>query len=380
MRLKLCILICLLLASPIGYGLTLNEDIHVYGDGRIYARTNTNDAKDQASGSGDQIYKRDLNLEDDASSLQTSYIYNNGSSIVSNISNQYSLQASSFAGSQHIISVYSNSSINSQGKIERMGNSLSTDYNITSSNGNLSESVITYQGGHSRYIAEARLEGKFDLSSQLSEKVDVSRGFDVADLLASLQSVDLKGDRGVQEDKTAKPSSYLIGGKEVSDEDNVARLVKRAKDLISSSTPDDLNEAIALCDEAINYTTGDTPYQGALIWFNKGIAQNRLTKYEDALNSFNMSISLDSTEKLAWYEKGFALTKLGRNEEAIESFERAIGIDSNYEDALYAKGKLLFDGKKYNESSEILDKLLELSPDDEGALKLKHEINTILGK
>jgi Tfp pilus assembly protein PilF len=400
LRLKLCILICLLLASPIGYGLTLNENIHVYGDGKIYARTNTNDAKDQAAGSGEQIYKRVLNLDEDASKLQTSYLYNKDPSIVTNISNQYSVQASSFGGSQHMISIYSNSSIDSRSKIERVGNSLSTDYNINSSNGNLSEAVISSLGGHSRYIAEARLEGKFTLSSKLSEKVDVSRGFDAADLLTNLQSVDIKGSRGVLEDNTAEPPIMLIGGKEASDEDTAASLFRKAKDLAASGNPDDLNKALELYDQALKYNPEDpviwnnkgtilvrmgkyedalkaydsalnlnSEYSAAMI--NKGIVLSKINKYADALDLFEKSIGLDSTNSVAWYNKGLALARLNKFKDAIASFNTSIDINPEYVDALYSRGKLYYTNEQYNVALESLNRVLELKPDDQDALKYK---------
>ncbi len=400
MRFKLCILICLLLASPIGCQLTLKEKIHVYGDGSIYARTNTDEAKDLASGSGDQIYKRVLNLKDDASSLQTSYLYNKDPSIVSNISNQYFALASAVGGSQHMISVYSNTNINSQSKIERVGNSLSTDYNINSSNGNLSEAVINSLGGHSRYIAEAKLEGKFTLSSQLSERVDISRGFDAANLLANLQSVDIKGSRGVEEDDTIEPPLMLIGGKEASDQDTAAILTKRGKDLATSGNHDDLDKALKLYDQALELDP-----ENPVIWNNKGTVLVREGKYEDALDAydsalelnseypeamigkgsalnrlnrsaeavglFEMAIALDTSNAKAWNNKGVALARLGRYDDAINSFDKAIEIDPEYEDAFFSRGRLFYTHQHYQEALQSLNRALELNPNDTSASDLK---------
>ncbi|MDD1749746.1 MAG: tetratricopeptide repeat protein [Methanothrix sp.] len=409
MRLKLCILICLLLACPIGYGLTFKENIHVYGDGSVYARTNTADAKDLAMGSGDQTYKRVLNLEDDASSLQSSYLYNKDPSIISNVFNRYFAQASSAGGSEHMISVYSSSSINSQSKIDRVGNSLSTDYNIKSSNGDLSESVINSLGGHSRYIAEAALKGNFTLSSQLSEKVDVSRGFDAADLLTNLQSVDIKGSRGVEEDDTIEPPLMLIGGKEASDQDTAAILTKRGKDLAMSGNLDDLDKAIKLYDQALELDP-----ENPVIWNNKGTALVRERKYEDALEAydralelnseyseamigkgsalnrlnrsaesiglFEKAIGLDPSNAKAWNNKGVALTRLGRYDEAINAFDRAIEIDPEYEDAYFSRGKLFYTLQNYQEALNSLNRALELNPNDKEASVLKELAESALNQ
>lgn len=400
MRFKLCILICLLLASPIGCQLTFKEKMHVYGDGSIYARTNTDDAKDLASGSGDQIYKRILNLKDGATSLQSSYLYDKDPSIVSNISNQYSAQASAVGGSQHMISVYSNTSINSLSKIERVGNSLSTDYNINSSNGNLSEAVIKSLGGHSRYIAEAKLEGKFTLSSQLSERVDISRGSDAANLLANLQSVDIKGSRGVEEDDTIDPPLMLIGGKEASDQDTAAILTKRGKDLATSGNPDDLDKALKLYDQALeldpenpviwnNKATvlvKERKYEDALDAYDralelnseypeamigKGSALNRLNRSAEAVGLFEKAIALDTSNAKAWNNKGVALARLGRYDDAINSFDKAIEIDPEYEDAFFSRGKLFYTLQHYQEALQSLNRALELNPNDTSASDLK---------
>ena len=407
LRLKLCILICLLLASSIGYGLTLKENIHVFGDGSVYARTNTAEAKDLASGSGYQIYKRVLILEDDASSLQSSYLYNKELSKGVNTTNKYLAMASADSGSQHTISIYSNSSIDSQSRIKRVGNSLSTEYNIKSSNGDVSEAVINSLGGHSRYIAEAELKGNFTISSRLSEKVDVSRGFDAADLLANLQSVDIKGSRGAEEDNTIEAPLILIGGKEASNQDTAAILTKRGKDLAISGNPDDLDKAIKLYDQALELDpenpvilnnkgaafVREGKYEDALMAYDsaleldseyseamvgKGSALNRLNRSAEAIGLFENAIRLDPGNAIAWNNKGVALTRLGGYDEAVASFDKAIEIDPGYEDAYFSRGKLFYSLQNYQEALKSLNRALELNPNDKEASRLKELVENAL--
>jgi len=325
MRPKLCILIALIIACPVGYGLTLKEDIHVYGDGGMNARTDTNDAKDMASGSGDQSYHRVLDIQDDSTSLQSSYSYSKNASLKSNILNHYFALASSEGGPQHMVSVYSNSSIDSQSSIERNGNSLSTDYNISTRNGNLSESVTNSMNrGKSQFIAESNLQGHFDLSSKLLDKTAISRGFDLQDLSSNLDSVVDKGSRGVIEDRTPLAPVMLVGGKEAPPVD-VNSSIQEGKDLLTEK------------------------------------------KFDEAFKKFETATNSAPQNKFAWYYEGIALAQLQNNEDAFKAFEKALVLDPNYVDALISEGSILRNIGQYDESIKVFDKAINIAPTNENA-------------
>ena len=50
-------------------------------------------------------------------------------------------------------------------------------------------------------------------------------------------------------------------------------------------------------------------------------------QYENALNSFEMAISLDEKDPDLWNMKGIVLRSLGRYNDAIECFNKSLEID-----------------------------------------------------
>ena len=50
-------------------------------------------------------------------------------------------------------------------------------------------------------------------------------------------------------------------------------------------------------------------------------------EYENALNSFEMAISLDEKDPDLWNMKGIVLRSLGRYNDAIECFNKSLEID-----------------------------------------------------
>ena len=50
-------------------------------------------------------------------------------------------------------------------------------------------------------------------------------------------------------------------------------------------------------------------------------------QYENALNSFEMALSLNQNNPDLWNLKGIALRSLGRYNEAIECFNKSLEID-----------------------------------------------------
>ena len=62
---------------------------------------------------------------------------------------------------------------------------------------------------------------------------------------------------------------------------------------------------------------------------NKGLALNRLGKYQKAITAFDKALEIDP-DKIAWNNKGLALDNLGKYQEAITAFDKALEIDPQY--------------------------------------------------
>jgi hypothetical protein len=117
-----------------------------------------------------------------------------------------------------------------------------------------------------------------------------------------------------------------------------------------------------------NNSIEKTPYIGTL-YRNKGIAYERLGKYDNALICFNEELSIISkTDPDCWYLKGKVLQLLGRNTEANNSFEKAIE-DCNdiikrvpqYSDRWWLKGKALQALGRIDEANAASSKAEELN-------------------
>jgi hypothetical protein len=177
MKLWLIMLICLPLIS-MGSALDFTESISMDGEGGLYVRSNSLDGSDGASGIGNQNYTRTLSIGEDSSSLASNYNYKNmsqrGSRMYDNYTNYYYITGESSTETKHSISVHSNQAIESRGSVVRDGGSFLTNFEMKSDSGNLSETLSIKDGAKPIYIAEAKLDGNFSISSSASE--DVERG------------------------------------------------------------------------------------------------------------------------------------------------------------------------------------------------------------
>lgn len=67
----------------------------------------------------------------------------------------------------------------------------------------------------------------------------------------------------------------------------------------------------------------------ALLWFNKGVCLEQLSRFEDALNCYNNAIKINPAYAQAWNNKGGLLLSLKRSNEACQALERAYALEPN---------------------------------------------------
>jgi tetratricopeptide (TPR) repeat protein len=87
-----------------------------------------------------------------------------------------------------------------------------------------------------------------------------------------------------------------------------------------------------------------------------------LKKFQNALNSSNEALKLNSRNAMAYEKKGVALTDLGRHDEAVECFNKALEIDHSLASAWMQKGNTLDYSGHHKEAMECYDKALEIDP------------------
>lgn len=113
----------------------------------------------------------------------------------------------------------------------------------------------------------------------------------------------------------------------------------------------------------------DPKYKHA--WYNKGISSYILEQYEEAIESFEKALDIDSNDKEAWFYRGISLFKIEEYEIAINSFDKTLEIDSNDKQAWFYKGISLNTVEKYQEAVKSFDRVIEINPNDKDAWNKK---------
>ena len=98
----------------------------------------------------------------------------------------------------------------------------------------------------------------------------------------------------------------------------------------------------------------------AIVWYNKGLALGHLDRYSEALDAFNKSLLINPKDGDSWYEKGYALTYLGRYSEASDTQNIALVINPNNTNAWNNKGYALAHLGRYQDALDIYDRALSI--------------------
>jgi tetratricopeptide (TPR) repeat protein len=111
-----------------------------------------------------------------------------------------------------------------------------------------------------------------------------------------------------------------------------------------------------LSEYAQLYEEGNRFYDCALVldprafqWrVHKGINLFRLGRFQDAVDCFDVVLSMNREFVNAWYEKGLALCKLNQNAAALGCFEETLRLDPKFAHAWEYKGLLLLQEHKFD--------------------------------
>ena len=117
-------------------------------------------------------------------------------------------------------------------------------------------------------------------------------------------------------------------------------------------------EAIASYNKAI-----DLKPDYAEAHYNLGIALNELGENGEAVNSYNKAIDLKPDHIEAYNNLGVALNALGKHEEAIASYDKAIDLKLDFLEAYNNRGLVLIEQGHNQEAINSFNKAIELKPD-----------------
>lgn len=104
----------------------------------------------------------------------------------------------------------------------------------------------------------------------------------------------------------------------------------------------------------------------ATLYFH-GLVLNSLSRYKEALNSFDKVIEIKPTSYgFLWHYRGLALFQLKRYKEAAASFQEHLKIDNNAQissGTWYFLGHSFLNLKEYEESLEAYNQAVKIYPD-----------------
>lgn len=101
-------------------------------------------------------------------------------------------------------------------------------------------------------------------------------------------------------------------------------------------------------------------------WVGKGKVLRTLQRYEEALIANNRSIDIQPDNPWGWFGKGFTLKDLKRYEEALLAYERVIGIRPNHHHSWRHRGYILTKLGRRQEAFNSFNQALQIQANSSG--------------
>lgn len=102
--------------------------------------------------------------------------------------------------------------------------------------------------------------------------------------------------------------------------------------------------------------------------YNRGLTLYHLKRYEEAIASYDRAIRLKPDHAAAFNNRGVALRELGRLDEAIDSYDRALALAPNHASAHNNRGVALQESKRLPEAIDSYSRAIAINPDYAEAL------------
>src|SRR5215469_12134227 len=96
---------------------------------------------------------------------------------------------------------------------------------------------------------------------------------------------------------------------------------------------------------------------------NRGVLQQLLRRYPEALASYEKAIKLKPDYANAHFNQAFILKLLNRYEEALASYDKTVALNPGHAEAHNNRGALLQDMRRYDEAIASYDKAIAAKPD-----------------
>ena len=135
------------------------------------------------------------------------------------------------------------------------------------------------------------------------------------------------------------------------------------------------DKAIETANEGLNLGCYDNRLS---LYINKGVGYVNKDNYEEGLKTYNEALKTYPYYYKLWYNKGIALEKLERPEEAAEAYKKAIIYDPSEKSAHLKLGNLCYKQGLMAQALMCFNMYLLLEPDGEGAFDILRSLNELV--
>ncbi len=107
----------------------------------------------------------------------------------------------------------------------------------------------------------------------------------------------------------------------------------------------------------------DPSSDDAGFYIRRGIAFRNQSRGDEAVESFNKAIALDSVSALGYYHRAYTYDMADLPEQAIQDYSKAIELDSGLAMAFGSRGFVYYSQERYREAAADFKHFLRLMPD-----------------
>jgi tetratricopeptide (TPR) repeat protein len=118
-------------------------------------------------------------------------------------------------------------------------------------------------------------------------------------------------------------------------------------------------------------TVADGSADDAQVWYTRAREYYIQGLYNESLEAFNRSLSLDPFNKNVWMRKGELLMEIGYFQAAGDAYQRVIKLDPAEYEAYFLAGEAFFHMDLFEDSIAMYDKALAANPQFDSALRQK---------
>ena len=417
----LILLIIVILLNP---ALSLNLDTKFSGAGEVYSWTDSNcdQYKETLNGTGIHSYSRNISTDDDISAVRLNYIYTDEISPGAKKSNSsyHYVGANSAIGLRQSVSTFSNKTTIFQANISSEWLGLSTNYDIQTEWGNITEGISYNQNegqitGGQKFKSKTELIGNYSFSSALNEKrIDLSQKDDASDLRYKLDAITLTGESPIKEVRIPKRPIRIVNtvalspkesskiyysealklvksAREETDEVTRNMLYNRALENISEAVGDDPNDfdsyvemgyilyMLNRSDESIEaYDNALKIKETAAVYKSKAkIQAEKLKDYLGASASYKKATELNPGEYITWSNLAANLIETGDYEGAVSACDHSLGINDRYQSAWYLKGLAQYYLHQDDKARTALEHAIELGSNTPAGIDAKATLDML---